>query len=55
MIENSRAFAERETRIAPARPPDRLQPVKATMLEPETVTPKDKPVSVIIDQILHQP
>jgi len=48
MLENSRTFAERETRIAPSCPPDKLQPVKATMPEPEIVTRQGKPVSVII-------
>ena len=47
-LENSRAFAERETRIAPPRPPDKLQPVKATMPEPETVTRQGNAVSVIV-------
>ena len=55
MIENSRAFAEWETRIAPPRPPDKLQPVKATMPEPEIVIHKGKLASVIIDQMLNQP
>ena len=49
MIENSREFAERETGIAPSCPPDKLQPVKATMPKPETVTRQGKPISVIID------
>ena len=48
MIENSRAFAERETRIAPPRPPDKLQPVKATMPEPKIATRQGNPVSDII-------
>ena len=43
MIEDSRAFAERETRIAPPRLPDKLQPVKVTMPEPEPVTRQGKP------------
>ena len=47
MIENSREFAERETGIAPSCPPDKLQPVKATMPKPETVTRQGKPVSVL--------
>ena len=47
MIENSREFAERETRIAPPRPPDKLQPVNATMPEPEIVTRQGKPFFVI--------
>ena len=38
----------RETRFTPTRPPDSFQPVKATMPEPEIVTRKGKPVSVII-------
>lgn len=51
MLENSGAFAERETRIAPSRPPDKLQPVKATMPEPEIVTRQGKPVSVIVRRL----
>ena len=47
MIENSRTLAERETRIAQSRPPDKLQPVKATMPEPEIVTRNGKLVSFI--------
>jgi hypothetical protein len=47
LLKNSRAFAERETRIAPSCPPDKLQPVKATMPKPETMTRQGKPVSVI--------
>ena len=46
-LENSRALAERETRIAPSCPPDNLQPVKATIPEPKIVTRQGKPVSVI--------
>ena len=48
MIESARTFAERETRIAPPRPPDKFQPVQATMPEPEIVTRQGKPASVII-------
>src|SRR5258705_11865735 len=38
----------KETRIAARHPTDKLQPVKITMPEPEIVTRKGKPVSVII-------
>ncbi len=51
MIENSRAFAEPETRIAPPRPLDKLQPVKVTMPESETMTRQGEPVSVILRRL----
>jgi hypothetical protein len=48
LLENSRAFAERETRIAPSCTPDKLQSVKATMPQPKIVTREGNPVSVVI-------
>jgi hypothetical protein len=48
LLENSRAFTERETRIAPPCPPDKLQLVKATISKPEIVTRQGKPLSAII-------
>ena len=47
LLENARAFAARETRIAPSCPPDKLQPVKATMPELQIVTRQGQPVSVM--------
>ncbi len=42
------SLRSRETRIAPPHPPDKLQPVKAIMPEPQIVTRQSNPVSVII-------
>ena len=39
---------ERIPGLRKVRPPDRLNPMKTTVLEPEIVTRKGKPVSVIL-------